>query len=221
MTHPARSAFAFTIAALAVFATAPLQAGSHQTAPPQVSCATEAEADDVTAYFADNHGLPAIAAQRLGLAETVVASALPAGDAIGTDAGIFNDVWTRLTELDSALILVLKEGHVFEMRGPIPPGTPSTRSNYFNVEFPEEEAGAGDPDGFSGHLRPDLLTAIYAFKLPGEGGVPVRSLFFYGPSGNSDFGVVLAAGESEESAANRAAFEEIWQMIAAAPRLCG
>lgn len=183
-----------------------------------VFCASGAQAADINAFFADNNALPAIAAQRLKLPELMVASALSADRAIGTDGAVFYDIWDALTRLEHAMVLVLKAGHVFEIHGPIPPGTPSTRSQYFNVEF-EFDEGA-EEEGFSGHLRPDLLTAIYAFKLPGEGGVSVRSVFFYSESGNSDFGVVVGIGDAAENTATRIVFDEIWSTIEGAERIC-
>lgn len=195
-----------------------LSGASVAAADSATYCASGEQQAKIRAFFSEHNSLPAIAALRLGMAEATVASALPGEKAVGTSGEIFHEVWARLTRLDNAMVLVLKGGHVFEMRGPIPPGTASARSNYFNVEFPEEEGV--EEEGFSGHLRPDLVTAIYAFVLPGEGGVPVRSLFFYGAEGDSDFGVVLAAGTDESTAENRAAFEEIWSLIEASSRPC-
>lgn len=204
------SAIGFLIASLTGANLAAASSAAH--------CASAEQAAGIRAFFSENNSLPAIAALRLGMTEAIVASALPADKAVGTTGEVFHEIWSRLTTLDSAMVLVLKGGHVFEMRGPIPPGTASTRSNYFNVSFPEEEGV--EEKGFSGHLRPDLVTAIYAFILPGEGGVPVRSLFFYGAAGDSDFGVVLAAGTDESTADNRAAFEEIWSVIESSSRVC-
>ena len=153
-------------------------------------------------------------AQRLKMPEALVVSAFPAERAMGTTGEAFHEVWTRLNTLDDAMLLLLKGGHVFEIRGSVPPGTPSTRSKYFNIGYAEENSG------LSGHLRPDLVSAIYAFVLPGERGGTVRSVFFYGGSGNSDFGIIVAAGEDESTAAKRAVFDEIWAVIEASPRVC-
>ncbi len=182
------------------------------------SCAGAEQATQVNAFFAENNSLPAIAARRLALPEAVVASALPGEKAVGTTGEVFHDVWAQLDELKHATLLVLKAGHVFEMHGPIPPGTPSTRSRYFNVEF--EEVEGVEEEGFSGHLRPDLLQAVYAFVLPGEGGVPVRSVWFYGAADDSDFGVVVEVGDKGVESAERRVFENIWALIERGPRLC-
>jgi len=181
-------------------------------------CANGEQVAEVRAFFAEHDALPAIAARRLQMPEIVVASALPPEQAVGASAAAFQDVWLQLTELDNATLLVLKAGHVFELHGPIPPGKPSTRSQYFNVEFETEEGE--EEEGLSGHLRPDLLTAVYAFVLPGEGGAIVRSVFFYGSSGDSDFGVVVAVGDAGEGSAPRAIFDTIWSLLEAGVPLC-
>jgi len=185
----------------------------------QSVCANDEQAARVQAYFAENDGLPVTAARRLEMSEIVIASVLPVGEATGTTGEIFHEVWTLLTTLETPVMLFLKLGHVFEMHSKIPPGTPSTRSRYFNIAF--EEVEGEEEEGISGHLRPDLVSALYAYVMPGEGGVPVRTLFFYGASGESAFGVIIDVGESDTPSADRLVFNEIWSLIESSPRLCG
>ncbi len=175
-------------------------------------CATAAEAALVEkSYAAPVMAPPFLAAPRLGVSEAVVLSALAAGPhAIGTTGAGFAAIWTSLQSWSQATIVIMKGGQVFEVHGQIPAGTPSTKSQYFNL----------DPrsSGLSGHLRPDLLGAIYAVDLVGAQG-PVRGVTFVDQAGNSLFGAYLPEGVAPTPELN-AQFEKTRAVIASLPRSC-
>jgi putative heme iron utilization protein len=116
---------------------------------------------------------------------------------------------------DSPVTIVIKSGSVIEIRGKIAQGTPSKVSHYFNVD----ESGPG----LSGHLRPDLVTAIYAVELPTRAAnAPLRGILFFDGAGETIFGV-FAAGEGEgmpAPAALVAQFEKTRALIKSMPRVC-
>ena len=181
-------------------------------APPV--CATAAQAGQVAAAYVDASrppALPALAATRLAVPEAVVLSALQPAVAAGASAAGFQQVWKSLQAWDEAVTLVLKGGSVFEIRGRIPAGIPSEKSQFFNLQ--SEGAGLG------GHLRPDLLGALYAVNLVNAKG-SVRGVTFVDPRGEGVFGVYLPEG-AEPSAALLAQFEATRALITSLPRVCG
>jgi putative heme iron utilization protein len=174
-------------------------------------CATaEQKALIAPLYAGSTVPAPFMAATKLGLPEAVIASTLPVAQATGVSAAEFSKVWESLQGWDNALTLVLKGANVFEIHGPVPPGAPSTRSAFFNLK-------AGDA-GLGGHLRPDLIGAIYAVNLNGPEG-PMRGVSFMDQQGDGIFGVYLP--ESREPApALVAQFDKTQALMMAMPRLC-
>ena len=152
-------------------------------------CATAAQVKQVREHYAANPGaMPAIATRELKLPDALIASALPPDQVYGTTGAGFIPVWESMMAWDSPVVIVIKSGSVIEIRGKIAEGTPSKVSNYFNVE--EEGLGMG------GHLRPDLMTAIYAVDLPTKAAnAPLRGILFFDGAGETVFGV-YAAGEN-------------------------
>jgi len=174
-------------------------------------CASPAQVARVAPLYAANPVPPPfMTAGQLGLPEGVVASSLPADQALGVAGARFPEVWQSLQGWDQALTLVLKGGNVFEIHGRIPPGEPSTRSQFFNLK--------NDGDGLAGHLRPDLVGAIYAVNLVGREG-PMRGLSFVDQQGESLFGVYLPEGR-DPTPALVAQFQRTWNLLAAMPRAC-
>jgi putative heme iron utilization protein len=174
-------------------------------------CATaEQKALIAPLYAATPVPAPFMAARKLGLPEAVIASALPVAQATGVSAAEFGKVWESLQGWDQALTLVLKGDNVFEIHGRVPPGAPSTRSAFFNLK--------ADSAGLGGHLRPDLLGAIYAVNLNGPEG-PMRGVTFMDQRGDGVFGVYLPESR-EPAAALVAQFDKTQALMAAMPRPC-
>ena len=175
-------------------------------------CANPEQATTVKALYATAPVPPTfMAAARLGLPESLVASAIAGQQVIGTTGAGFETVWKSLQEWDDATVVLLKSGYVFEVRGRIPPGAPSTKSQFYNLK--QDGAGLG------GHLRPDLVGAIYAVDLAGPQG-PLRGITFLDAAGEGIFGVYLPEGAAPKPAL-AAQFEKTRAVIAALPRVCG
>ncbi len=175
-------------------------------------CANPEQATTVKALYATAKVPPTfMAAAKLGLPEALVASAIAGQQAIGTTGAGFETVWKSLQEWADATVVLLKSGYVFEVRGRIPGGTPSTKSQFYNLK--QDSAGLG------GHLRPDLVGAIYAVDLVGAQG-PLRGVTFLDAAGEGIFGVYLPEG-TEPKPALAAQFEKTRAVIAGLPRVCG
>ncbi len=193
-------------------ADAPAKAPAPQAAP---MCATAAQVKQVRDYYTANPGgMPAMATRALKLPDALIASALPPDQVYGTTGAAFIPVWESMMAWDYSVTIVIKSSSVIEIRGKIAKGTPSKVSNYFNVD----ESGLG----LSGHLRPDLVTAIYAVDLPTKAGEPLRGILFFDGTGETVFGV-YAAGEGEGVPAPPALvaqFEKTRALIKSMPKVC-
>jgi len=186
-----------------------ISSGSAFAASPL--CATPDQAATVQALYATaTVPPPFMAAMTLGVSEAVVASALSGKQAVGTTGAGFEAVWKSLQEWDDATVVLLKSGFVIEVRGRIPGGAPSTKSQFFNLKQ--------DGAGLSGHLRPDLVGAIYAVDLPGAQG-PLRGITFTDAAGEGIFGVYVPEGAGPKPAL-MAQFENTKAVIAGLPRVC-
>jgi putative heme iron utilization protein len=175
-------------------------------------CASPEQAAKVQALYATDPVPPTfMGATKLGMSEGIVASAIPAKQVIGTTGAGFDAVWKSLQEWDDATAVVLKGGFVIEVRGRIPGGVPSTKSQFFNLKQ--------DGTGLSGHLRPDLVAAIYAVDLVGAQ-APLRGLTFLDAAGEGIFGVYLPEGTDAKSPLVPQ-FEKTRALIASLPRVCG
>lgn len=174
-------------------------------------CATLEQAAKVREAYAAPPAAPTfMAAGKLGLPEGVLLSALDAKAATGTTGAGFQTVWESLQAWPDATTVVVKGGNVLEVRGRVPAGAPSTKSSFYNLK----QEGAG----LSGHLRPDLLGAIYAVDLAGAQG-PLRGVTFVDAAGDSLFGVYLPEGSGDKPEL-AAAFAKTRAVIAGLPRAC-
>jgi putative heme iron utilization protein len=188
-----------------------LWAGAAHGADAPSLCATPEQAAQVRAAYAQPPHTPAfLAAPKLALPEGIVLSALPPEQAIGTSGSAFLEVWQSLQGWDRSLTLVLKAGQVFEIYGRVPPGEPSNTSQFYNLTYPEA--------GLGGHLRPDLIAAIYAVSLTTREG-SLRGITFLDAKGDNAFNVFLPESR-KPTPAEDAQFEKTRALVKALPRLC-
>ncbi len=194
----------FVLAALLILS-------SSSALPASPLCATPDQAATVQSLYATaTVPPPFMAATTLGVSEAVLASALSGKQAVGTTGAGFEAVWKSLQEWDDATVVLRKSGFVLEVRGRIPGGAPSTKSQFFNLKQ--------DGAGLSGHLRPDLVGAIYALDLPGAQG-PLRGITFTDGLGEGIFGVYVPEGAGPKPALV-AQFEKTRAVIAGLARVC-
>jgi putative heme iron utilization protein len=173
-------------------------------------CATPVDAARIRAKYAQSPApLPFQATRELGLNEAVISSALPDTLSLGVDGSHFRAVYDSVTGWGEALILIQRGAHVIEVHSPLPAGEPSTRSKFFNLgEAP-----------FTGHLRPDLMSAIHLVAIPGREGL-ARGVFFYDADGSHVFGAFIGGEGTEPTAQQVTAFEKTWALVKSLPRRC-
>ncbi len=137
----------------------------------------------VRARAGDKGDIPLQAtATELGSSEAAVLRALPEQFRVMAAGARFTEVWADLAGWDDAVFAVLKGGHVFEVHGRIRPGEPSKKSRYFNLS-------PGTP-GVTGHLRPDLVSAIGAVSRHVRG-KEQHGIAFFDAAGAEVFGVYV------------------------------
>lgn len=178
-------------------------------------CANTAEAALIAPALAKGPVGPVSSAavgQELKLNEALIVSTYKPEQAVGVSGANFAPVWSSLNAWGDSMILITKGGNVFEVSSKVRPGEPSKRSKFFNLQ--------GSGPGLSGHLRPDLISAIYGLALPTKEGA-ARGLMFFGEQGESVFGVFVASEGREPSADELAKFKTTWDLLKSLPPVCG
>jgi putative heme iron utilization protein len=188
--------------------------GSPTWAGPVGVCATGDEVARITPLLAKGPLGPtttAMAGRELALPEALVASALPRDQAVGVAGSHFAELWNSLTAWPEALFLLQKSGNVFEVRSPVRPGKPSTRSKFFNIE--------GEGVGLGGHLRPVLISAIYGYAFPGKEAT-IRGVMFFDDRGEAAFGAFVGGEGRDATPDELAKWNATWALLRSLPRLC-
>ena len=185
--------------------------GAAGQASAEASCATPDQRQQIQNFYAENPGtLPTIAARRLKLPEELVASGLPADQAASAPGEAFAEVWALMSRWEQANFLIMKGANVFEILSPVAPGAPSTRSDYYNIEYTHP---------LRGHLRPDLYTSIYAVAIPAKEET-IRGVLFYDPDGESVFGAFISGEALTPPASELAKFDAVMALIRSKPPVC-
>jgi putative heme utilization carrier protein HutX len=186
-------------------------ATAQEAAAPVAVCASAAQVQAVRDRIAANPKFqPAALSGELQLSEAAVVGALPPGRSTGVSGRHFHEIWRSLQGWDDAVFIVRKAGNVFEIHGRVHGGEPSKVSKYFNL---------ADGAGVSGHLRPDLVSAIYAASLPGREG-DEHGVLFYDEAGGLAFEVYVPATSKDPKAGVLAQFLATQAQMEKLPRLC-
>ncbi|MEE2821414.1 MAG: ChuX/HutX family heme-like substrate-binding protein [Acidobacteriota bacterium] len=179
------------------------------------SCASSEQQQIIQNFFAENPNvMPVMAARALKMPEAIVASSYSPDYMASTTGNAFPDVWMAMSNLEKVTVLITKDDDVFEISSGIGLGAFSDTSPRYNLnhDYP-----------FSGHLRPDLYSSIYAIAIPypqyGEGKVG-RGIFFYKSNGEAAFGILVSGRGPSPSSEQIDQFDEIMAMIEARPSAC-
>ncbi len=193
-----------------------LSTASHSVAWADVTaspmCASTDQAKVIQERFkAPERNLVEALRQELRLSESAILSALPADRAVGVPGSQFHAVWALLRTWPDAVVALRSGGHVLEVHGPIHAGEPSKVSKYFNL--------APEGPGLAGHLRPDLVSAIYAVRLPGRSGDD-HGVIFYDSVGEPAFGVYVPSEYARPDAVGMQRFEDTRLRMQSMPSAC-
>lgn len=175
-------------------------------------CASPEQAQLVRDYYQQNPGASPVAASRqLKLPEALVGSGLPADQAAATSADGFERIWSALTEWEKAIVIVPKGTDVIEVFSQISPGERSPDNPRFNLTH---------DNPFAGHLRPDLYSAIYAYRIPGKKGAVTRGVIFYDQSGASVFAVMMSGKGPPAPPGEVEKFDGLIALVRSLPSVC-
>jgi len=175
-------------------------------------CADSDQRASVRDFYAESPGAqPAIVAARTGLSDAIVLSSLDPAQAASAAGDVFPEVWAMMENWERATFLIMKGGSAFEILSGIGPGKPSTRSQYFNIEYVEP---------LRGHLRPDEYAAIYAVSIPQGEGIVNRGVIFLDQVGQSVFAAFISGDSMTTTPAEIAKFEQLMEMLARKPNVC-
>ena len=133
-------------------------------------CASSEQRQIIQDFFADNPSMmPVMAARELNMPEAIVASAYSPDQVASTTGDAFTNVWMAMTNLEEVTVLIIKDQDVFEIPSRIGLGKFSDTNSFYNLshDYP-----------FSGHLRPDLYSSIYAVAIPYGKERVGRGIFF-------------------------------------------
>lgn len=127
-------------------------------------------------------------AKELSVPEQAVMECLPDEESKKADAHHFDEVMAMIATWGKVTTIVQTESMVFETKGMIPMGRHG--HGYFNL--------MGGPDyAVGGHIRADLLSAIYFVERPFMG-LESMSVQFFTLSGTSMFKVYLGRDEKRQ-----------------------
>jgi len=175
-------------------------------------CATTEQTRLIGEFYAENSGtLPVIAARRLEMSAALVSSGLSEEYAVSAPASAFAEVWAAMSSWQQANFLIMKGQNVFEILSGVASGAPSTRSDYFNLQYDHP---------LRGHLRPDLYASIYAVAIPGDEEVVTRGVMFFDAEGALVFGVFMSGEALRPSPGEIENFDAVMDLVRSLPSVC-
>lgn len=162
----------------------------------------------------------AIPSHNLRIAESKVTSSFSDKRALGVYATpkIFKSVWKSVDswgEQTPIKVVVTVDGwHAFSF----PSHVPTTNKEKHAEGFYDVFADGGT--ALRGHINPDLVSLIYAVKLPAGDGTFQRSVSFYSPEGDLILGLYATEGGKPQDKDAVGGFDRTWNAIKAMPRAC-
>ena len=160
-----------------------------------------------------------IPSRELELVETKIASGLPPSQSIGVAASRerFEAIWQSIDtwgEDNRINIVITVDGyHAFNF----PSKVPVTQATDHPVLY---DAYADRGNGVHGHLNPDLMSMVFASKVPARDGTSLRAVSFYDQDGDLIAGLYASEPGKPTNETVLAGFERTWNLIAGMPRAC-
>ena len=162
---------------------------------------------------------PPIPSRNLALVESKIVSGLRPSDSIGAMASreVYEKIWKTIdtwgADNDITLVITVDGFHAWAFPSRVPiTKTPAPEAFY--------DMYADDGDGVHAHINPDLLSMIYAVRLPAADGQLLRAVNFYSKAGDLVVGVYATEPGKQRAVAVVEGFERTWAAIEALPRAC-
>ncbi len=185
-------------------------------------CAGYFEKQIVRNHFFGYGGNPAspppIPSHDLRLVETKVVSSLSHKQAVGAVANPerFADVWETINawgaEKNVNVVVTIDGWHAFSFPSKAPAAHQDSNGRY--------AVSADNGAGVRALIDPELLSYIYAIRLPAANGRALRNVSFYDKKGDLVFALHASEAGKEEDPELIAAFDRTWSVIEAMPAAC-
>lgn len=199
-----------------------MAAAQNKSGSAALPCASASHAPLVRDFYENQKpGRPLpVASRHFNVPETVIASALPATQSIGTpgSAKIAQQIWKSIDEwgASTSIKLVLTSGgkHAYSFPSHVPIALPDTGEGWLDMN-------ADGGKGVHAHINGPYLKAVFATDIPGpKEGERTQSISFYNQDGSLILGVYArVAGETFDQAAVEG-FKKTWALIESMPRIC-
>jgi len=187
-------------------------------------CASYFDKQLVRKYYFGWGGKPAdpmaIPSHNYRMAESKVSSSFSDQKALGTTSTpeVFKEVWKSVDawgeDTPIKIVITVDGWQAFAYPTTVPVTRKEEHANGFYDVF------ADDGKGVRGHINPDLVSLIYAVKLPAGDGTFQRSLSFYGETGDLILGLYATEGGKPQNEAAIAGFDKSWDLLKSMPRAC-
>lgn len=208
---------------LMLLLSAPLVASAqNKPASTALPCASPSHLPLVRDFYENQKpGRPLpVAGRHFNVPESVIASALPASQSIGTPGSpkIAQEIWKSIDAwgATTSVKLVLTSGgkHAYSFPSLVPIAQPDTNEGWLDMY-------ADGGKGVHAHINGPYLKAVYATDIPGpKDGERTQAISFYNQDGSLILGVYArVSGETFDQAAVDG-FKKTWALIESMPRVC-
>jgi len=171
-------------------------------------------------YRNSRPGVPMpIPARQFNVPETLIVSALPADQFVGTpgEPERVREIWHSIDawgeDTPVRLVFAVDGAHTFNFPSLVPFTQPDDDSGFQDIYA---DGGAG----VHGHLFRPLVKAVYAAQIPKGDGTFTRTISFYNGDGGLILGVYASEPGKDANADAVAGFESTWALLETMPRIC-
>lgn len=211
-----------SVVAIALLSAPLLASAQNKTGGAALPCATASHAPMVKDFYENQKpGRPLpVASRHFNVPESVIASALPASQSIGTpgSAQVAQQIWKSIDAwgANTSVKLVFTSGgkHAYSFPSLVPMAQPDTGEGWLDMY-------ADGGKGVHAHINGPYLKAVFATDLPGPTeGERTQGISFYNQDGSLILGVYArVAGETFDPAAVEG-FKKTRALIESMPRVC-
>ncbi len=175
-------------------------------------CATPNQAQLIQAKYKSLPGSrPSNIGAALSLPEATVLSGLPVDQSVAVRASELALVWASLSKWTNALTLVSRDGHDFEINGPVHAGEMDDKGKFHLATIGW---------GAAGHLNANEIGGIFALSLPTHTNLRINGVLFTNRDGASSFAIMVPTVNGQPSRTVTSDYYETAALMRTLPKLC-
>lgn len=175
-------------------------------------CAAPNQAEAIQAKYKSLPGSrPSNIGAALNLPEATVLSGLPVDQSIAVKSTELPLVWKSLSKWTNALTLISRDGHDFQVNGPVHAGELDDQGKFHltNVGW-----------GAAGHINSREIGGIFALSLPTHSDVRINGVLFTNLEGALSFAVMVPTVNGKPSKTVTSDYYETMALMRTLPKLC-